>query len=40
MSIIIFNNNGIYSGLEEESFKMIEDSAVHLSLRYFILLSQ
>lgn len=32
MIVIIFNNNGIYSGLEEETFKMLEDDTVHLSL--------
>lgn len=30
--VIIFNNNGIYSGLDEESFKMLEEDSLHLSL--------
>ncbi|XP_035205285.1 2-hydroxyacyl-CoA lyase 1-like, partial [Stegodyphus dumicola] len=30
--IIIFNNNGIYSGLDEDSFKMVEEDSVHLAL--------
>ncbi|XP_054714130.1 2-hydroxyacyl-CoA lyase 1-like [Uloborus diversus] len=30
--VIILNNNGIYSGLDEESFKMLDEYDVHLAL--------